>query len=134
MYMYINLNYRTYRYLYFKDADTFYLSYPQFYCNMGGYFVGLICAEIYIKYIKSPKNSKIEKIIKYRGIMKIELLILIIILLISFGLLFSGAMVINTKIEKPSLWLSLYASLYRNLWSIFGGLILLCMLLKMGGK
>lgn len=101
---------------------------------MGGYLVGLICADVYMKFIKSPKNSKIEKIVKYRGNSVVQFLLLIFIFLIGFGLLFSGLLVIDTNIEKPSLWLSLYAGLYRNLWAIIGGFILLCMLLKMGGK
>lgn len=101
---------------------------------MGGYLVGLICADVYMKFIKSPKNSKIEKIVKYRGNSVVQFLLLIFIFLIGFGLLFSGLLVINTNIEKPSLWFSLYAGLYRNLWAIIGGFILLCMLLKMGGK
>ncbi|XP_046810700.1 nose resistant to fluoxetine protein 6 isoform X2 [Lucilia cuprina] len=118
----------TFRYLYFKDTDTFYLTYPQFYCNMGGYLVGFMCAEIYLKVLLPQKH----KLSKYRGFMKFEIILLFVIFLTGIGLLFSGNLVLQYNFEKPSVWLSLYASLYRNIWSIFGGFILLFMLLKMG--
>lgn len=95
---------------------------------MGGYLVGFICAEVYLKNIRPQRHIYA----KYRGVMKFELTLLAVIFLIGIGLLFSGNLVVHENIEKPSVWLSLYAGLYRNMWSIFGGLILLCMLIKLG--
>lgn len=97
---------------------------------MGGYLVGFISAEIYLKYIRPQKH----KFTKYRGIIKFEITLLFVIFVIFFGLLLSGNLVVHGNFEKPSIWLSLYASFYRNIWSTFGGFILLCMLVKMGCK
>ncbi|KAM7345043.1 uncharacterized protein ACRADG_011514 [Cochliomyia hominivorax] len=116
-----------YRYLYFKDVDTFYLTYPQFYCNIGGYLVGFLCAEIYLK----NSNFKKLKLNKYRGVIKYELVLLVFLFVLVMGLLFSGNLVIHDTV-KNRLVLSLYASLYRNIWCILGGFMLLFMLKKMG--
>lgn len=61
-------------------------------------------------------------------------MLLILIVGIITSLLLSGNVVVNKNIEKPSIWLALYASCYRNMWALFGGFILLGMLLKLGCK
>lgn len=119
--------FRNYRYLYFKDTEIYYQTYPPFYTNIGGYLFGIIAADIYIK---SKRNNNLNK---YKGLLKYELLWWLI-LPTCFALLFIGGIFTSYSFEKPSLWISLYAGLYKNCWAIICCLALLGMCFKLGCK
>ncbi|XP_075165979.1 O-acyltransferase like protein isoform X2 [Haematobia irritans] len=120
-----------YRYLYFQNSPTLYIAYSPFYCNLGGYLMGFVCSEIYAN---SKKFLKIKSnLAKYINVQKIQIPFLMVLLLIGFGLLFSGLFVVNHKSEDPSLLVSLYAGFYRSIWNVFSSFVLLSMLMKFGG-
>uniref|UniRef100_A0A1I8PHK2 Acyltransferase 3 domain-containing protein n=2 Tax=Stomoxys calcitrans TaxID=35570 RepID=A0A1I8PHK2_STOCA len=120
-----------YRYLYFQNADTLQITYNPFYCNLGGYLVGIICAEIYTKSVRYRDLT--TSLAKYRTVQKIQIPFIISVLSVGFGLLFTGLFVVNRNSKDGSIWVALYAACYRNIWAIFSGFVLMSMLSKFGG-
>ncbi|XP_030375821.1 nose resistant to fluoxetine protein 6 [Scaptodrosophila lebanonensis] len=113
----------TYRYLFFRDSDTFYQTYPPFYTNIGGYCVGFFCGKFYLK------NRSSEP--KYRGKLKYELGMWLLIPAVMI-MLSSGYIFIKNDFEKPSIWLALYAGLYKNVWILVCAGFICCMCVKLG--
>ncbi|XP_034652789.1 LOW QUALITY PROTEIN: nose resistant to fluoxetine protein 6 [Drosophila subobscura] len=114
----------TYRYLYFRESDTFYQIYPPFYTNLAGYLLGFLCGNLYL-------NQRQSGVI-HRGQSKYELGLWLLVPA-ALGLLLSGYIFIKHDFEKPSLWLALYAGLYRNLWVLICGGFVYFMCCKVGG-
>ncbi|XP_026841863.1 nose resistant to fluoxetine protein 6 [Drosophila persimilis] len=114
----------TYRYLYFRQSDTFYQIYPPFYTNLAGYLLGFVCGTLYLK----QRNNAVV----YRGQRKYELGLWLLVPA-ALALLLSGYIFIRHDFEKPSLWLALYAGLYRNLWVLICGGFVYFMCSKVGG-
>ncbi|XP_061400558.1 nose resistant to fluoxetine protein 6 [Musca vetustissima] len=119
-----------YRYFYFQNSETYYKTYFPFYCNLGGYLMGIICAEIYAN---SSKFQELKRECgKYAGLLKVQVPFLLIMMVIGFGILLSGLIFDSQSIQESSVWVALYAAFYRNLWIIFGGIALMSMILKFG--
>ncbi|XP_049317329.1 nose resistant to fluoxetine protein 6 isoform X2 [Bactrocera dorsalis] len=116
-------NPENYRYMFFRDAETFYQAYTPFYTNIGGYFFGVISAELYLKLRNHSKQ--------YRGLLKYELSWWLIFP-VGFGLIFVAAFIMSLKIEEPSIWTALFASFYRNVWALLCSTAILGMCLKFG--
>ncbi|XP_050324029.1 nose resistant to fluoxetine protein 6 isoform X1 [Bactrocera neohumeralis] len=116
-------NPENYRYMFFRDAETFYQAYTPFYTNIGGYFFGVISAELYLKLRNHSKQ--------YRGLLKYELSWWLIFP-IGFGLIFVAAFVMSFEIDEPSIWTALFASFYRNVWALLCSTAILGMCLKLG--
>ncbi|XP_020815102.1 uncharacterized protein LOC110189393 isoform X2 [Drosophila serrata] len=114
----------TYRFLFFRHSDTFYQIYPTFYANLSGYLFGFICGHLYL--------SQRSKATILRGQLKYKLAMW---LLISAGLviLSSGYIFIYFDFAKPSIWLAVYAGLYKNLWVLICAGFVFLMSCKMGG-
>ncbi|XP_037955744.1 nose resistant to fluoxetine protein 6-like [Teleopsis dalmanni] len=118
----MRINPEIYRYMFFKGVKTFYEIHIPFYTHLGAYILGIITAEIYMK-LQNHMQSK-----SYRGVWWTELCWLtLFITLISFP--FVGVNLTN----KSSLWLGLYAGLYKNVWALFCCLILISTCYKLGG-
>ncbi|XP_011196535.3 nose resistant to fluoxetine protein 6 [Zeugodacus cucurbitae] len=116
-------NPENYRYMFFRNAETFFKAYTPFYTNIGGYFFGIISAEFYLKFRNKSKQ--------YCGLLKYELSWWLIFP-IAFGLLFAGAFVMSFEIHEPSIWIALFANLYRNMWALICCTAILGMCLKLG--
>ncbi|XP_036332435.1 nose resistant to fluoxetine protein 6 [Rhagoletis pomonella] len=112
-----------YRYMFFRNAETFYQAYTPFYTNIGGYFFSFITAELYLKL-----RHKSER---YRGLLSYEIGWWLIFP-ISFGLLFGAGFLMSLEFEQPSVWVALFASLYRNIWVLICCGAVLGMCLKLG--
>ncbi|KAL7737531.1 hypothetical protein ACLKA6_007657 [Drosophila palustris] len=117
----------TYRYLYFRNSETFYQIYPPFYTNLGGYSMGFLCGHLYLKVRSSPKADS------YRGKWSWELGMWLLIPVATLVLL-SGFIFIKHDFEKPSIWLAIYAGLYKNLWILICAGFVCCMCFKVGCK
>lgn len=126
-YIYIYFFYRTYRYLYFRNSETFDRIYPPFYTNLGGYFMGFLCAQFYLKFRPLPEAKSSKG--KWQLELGLWLLVLAILLI-----LFSGYIFIKCDFEKPSIWLALYAGVYKNLWILICAGFVCCMCFKVGCK
>lgn len=88
--------------------------------------MGIICAEIYLKY---THKQEIRKIITKHPLSKIAFFAVPII---GFSIFWSGAML---HLREPSIWSALYAATHRNLWIIFICAIpTILMSCKCGGK
>jgi len=124
--MYVVLG-RTYRYLYFRNSETFYQIYPPFYTNLGGYFMGFLCGHLYMKVKPSPKAAS------YSGKLSLELGMWLLIP-VAMLVLLSGFIFIKHDFEKPSIWLAIYAGLYKNLWILICAGFVCCMCFKVGCK
>lgn len=109
--------------MFFRDAETFYLAYTPFYTNIGGYFFGIISAELYLKLRNHSKQ--------YRGLLKYELSWWLIFP-VGFGLIFVAAFVMSFEINEPSIWTALFANFYRNMWALISSAAILGMCLKLG--
>ncbi|XP_073814542.1 nose resistant to fluoxetine protein 6-like [Musca autumnalis] len=119
-----------YRYYYFQNTETLNKIYFPTYGNLGGYFVGIICAEIYAK---SPTFQELKKQCeKYKNVLKIQVLYLVAMHIVGFGTLSSGLLFYFQKPEEGSIWPALYSSVYRNFWVIFCGITIITMALKFG--
>ncbi|XP_053963743.1 nose resistant to fluoxetine protein 6 [Anastrepha ludens] len=116
-------NPENYRYMFFRNAETFYQAYTPFYTNIGGYFFGFVTAELYMKLRKYSKQ--------YRGLMRYELSWWLLFPM-AFGLLFGGAFFMSFEFENPSIWVALFASLYRNIWVLICCAVVFGMCLKLG--
>ncbi|EDW02479.1 GH19863 [Drosophila grimshawi] len=116
-----------YRYLYFRNVETFYSIYLPFYTNIGGYLMGFLCAHLYLKSRSTPNGAS------YKGNSKLELGMWMLFLIL-FLILFSGFIFIRHDFEKPSIWLALYACLYKNLWILVCAGFVCCMCFKVGCK
>ncbi|XP_023033314.1 nose resistant to fluoxetine protein 6 [Drosophila willistoni] len=115
----------TFRYLWFRHSDTFYQTYPPFYTNLGGYLFGFLSAQFYLKVRESGKCQK------YRGQLKYELGVWVMLPL-ALLILLSGYIFIKYDFEKPSIWLAIYAGIYKNLWILICAGFVCCMCLKLG--
>ncbi|XP_017960684.1 nose resistant to fluoxetine protein 6 isoform X1 [Drosophila navojoa] len=115
----------TYRYLYFRNSETFDRIYPPFYTNLGGYFMGFLCAQFYLKFRPLPEAKSSKS--KWQLELGLWLLVLAILLI-----LFSGYIFIKFDFEKPSIWLALYAGVYKNLWILTCAGFVCCMCFKVG--
>ncbi|KAH8284829.1 hypothetical protein KR054_001604, partial [Drosophila jambulina] len=120
-----HINPETYRFLFFRHAETFYQMYPTFYTNLSGYLFGFICGHLYL--------SQRSKAAILRGQLRYELAMW---LLVPAGLviLFSGYIFIYYDFAKPSIWLAVYAGLYKNLWVLMCAGFVFFMCNKVGGK
>ncbi|KAH8261004.1 hypothetical protein KR044_002117, partial [Drosophila immigrans] len=116
----------TYRYLYFRHSETFYQIYPPFYTNLGGYFMGFLCGQLYLKLRSSPSKAG-----SLRGKWSLQLGVWLLIPAAMLVLL-SGFIFIKHDFEKPSVWLALYAGIYKNLWIMICGGFVCCMCFKVG--
>uniref|UniRef100_A0A1A9VM91 Acyltransferase 3 domain-containing protein n=1 Tax=Glossina austeni TaxID=7395 RepID=A0A1A9VM91_GLOAU len=94
----------SFRFLFFLNIEEFYQSYVPFYTNMGGYIIGFILADIYAN---CKDNANLNKWIQLGFWLAIPA---------AFAFLFSGLFFIDSGIERPSLWLALYAGLYRKVF------------------
>ncbi|XP_073821720.1 nose resistant to fluoxetine protein 6-like [Musca autumnalis] len=95
----------TYRYGYVKDYELFYLSYTPFYTNLGGYLFGLLCGEIYLKFIANEtKSKKLQTMLQY---------LWPVVPLTEWFIYYLGTILI---FQEPSLWTALYSGLHRNIW------------------
>ncbi|XP_061395926.1 nose resistant to fluoxetine protein 6-like [Musca vetustissima] len=94
----------TYRYGYVKDFKLFTHTYTPFYTNLGGYLFGIVCGEIYQKYICHTEKRKIFSYLW------------IIVPLAAWFINYAGAIAI---MSKASIWTALYTGLNRNLWIVF---------------
>lgn len=72
--------------------------------------IGIICAEIYLKYTHKPE---IRKFVAKQIWSKVALCLVPII---AFVICWSGALL---DLKEPSIWSALYAGVHRNLWLIF---------------
>ncbi|EDW58809.2 nose resistant to fluoxetine protein 6 [Drosophila virilis] len=115
----------TYRYLYFRDAETFYQIYPPFYTNLGGYFMGFICGHLYLKQRSRPDSGSFK--VKWQLELGMWLLVPAALLILCSGYIF-----IRHDFEKPSVWLALYAGIYKNLWILICAAFVSCMCYKVG--
>ncbi|XP_062135235.1 nose resistant to fluoxetine protein 6 [Drosophila sulfurigaster albostrigata] len=115
----------TYRYLYFRNSETFYEIYPPFYTNLGGYFMGLLCGQFYLKFRSTSRGGS------WRGKWSWQLSMWLLIPAALLVLL-SGFIFIKHDFEKPSIWLALYAGIYKNLWIMICGGFVCCMCFKVG--
>ncbi|KAH8370625.1 hypothetical protein KR093_004385 [Drosophila rubida] len=113
----------TYRYLYFRNSETFYQIYPPFYTNLGGYFMGFLCAQLYLKLRCSSSN------LRRKWSLQLGLCLLIPAAML---VLFSGFIFIRHEFEKPSILLAFYAGIYKNLWIMICGGFVCCMCFKVG--
>ena len=122
----ICIHFRNYRYLYFKNAEVFHRMYTPFYGSLSSYLAGFLTCSWYIKY-------KAKLIKPKAGIWKYEigwwLLIIFAIALLSSGFIF-----VAYDLEKYSIFNSLYAGLFRNMWHIVCGLIIKCVVENLGCK
>ncbi|XP_073814566.1 nose resistant to fluoxetine protein 6-like [Musca autumnalis] len=119
-----------YRYFYFQNVETLNKIYFPIYGNLGGYLVGIICAEIYAK---SPTFQELKKRCeKYKNDLKIQIPYLVAILSVGFGTLSTGLLFYFQKPEEASIWPALYSAFYRNFWVIFCGIAIMTMALKFG--
>ncbi|CAD7013860.1 unnamed protein product [Ceratitis capitata] len=116
-------NPENYRYMFFRNAETFYQAYTPFYTNIGGYLFGFITAELYLKLRNNCKQC--------RGILKYELSWWLIFP-IAFGLLFFAGFFMSIDFEEPSIWVALFANFYRNIWVLICCAVILGMCLKLG--
>ncbi|XP_055921072.1 nose resistant to fluoxetine protein 6-like [Eupeodes corollae] len=114
----------SYRYLFWTNGDTMYKGYAPFYTNFGGFVFGTISGFIYLKYKNEGLNLKDKKA-------KINLVIFALIPL-PFLLLLSGEIFYQIEFPKPSIWISLYAALFRNIWAIICCALVLLMAFKAG--
>ncbi|XP_037930475.1 uncharacterized protein LOC119665270 [Teleopsis dalmanni] len=118
----------TYRYLYFRNNETFYQTYIPFYTNISGYLCGIICSDVFLKLVNNNNNATQN----YHRILKYKLawwsLIPMFFVLISIGTL-----MMEQTFEKPSIFVAIFAGLYKNLWVIICGLFVFGMCFKMGG-
>ncbi|XP_017836319.1 nose resistant to fluoxetine protein 6 [Drosophila busckii] len=115
----------TYRYLYFRNAETFYQIYPPFYTNLSGYLVGFLCGHFYLKMRSSISATA------FKGNWKFELFLWLLIPA-SMLVLFSGFIFIKHDFSRPSIWLALYAGVYKNLWILICAGFVCCMCFKVG--
>ncbi|XP_075156499.1 uncharacterized protein LOC142229806 [Haematobia irritans] len=123
----VYLNPEYYRYLTFLNNETLYKTYTPFYCNLGGYLVGLLAAEFYPSDNYQKLKIKLNKYIRNRCA---QIAALVILLTVGFGLLFTSLLVIDRNNGEPSLWLAIYGGTFRNIWAIYGGISMIMMLLK----
>ncbi|KAH8236990.1 hypothetical protein KR038_001983 [Drosophila bunnanda] len=114
----------TYRFLFFRHSETFYQMYPTFYTNLSGYLFGFICGHLYL--------SQRSKAAILRGQLKYELAMWLLVLA-GMVILFSGYIFIYYDFAKPSIWLALYAGLYKNLWVLICAGFVFLMCCKVGG-
>ncbi|XP_005174891.1 nose resistant to fluoxetine protein 6 [Musca domestica] len=119
-----------YRYLYFQNSESYLKTYFPFYCNLGGYLVGIICAEIYSNSSRFQELKK--KCEQYMNVLKVQIPFLLILHIVGYGIMFSGLLFYSEKMEESSLWKSLYSALFRNMWTVFGGVAIMSMVLKFG--
>ncbi|XP_037888711.1 nose resistant to fluoxetine protein 6-like [Glossina fuscipes] len=94
----------SFRFLFFLNIEEFYQSYVPFYTNMGGYIIGFILADIYANCKDSDSLNKWIQLGFWLAFPA------------GFGFLFSRLFFIDSDIERPSLWLALYAGLYRKVF------------------
>ncbi|XP_013099285.2 O-acyltransferase like protein-like [Stomoxys calcitrans] len=99
-----------YRYGFFKDMKVFGYLYIPFYTNIGGYLFGILCGELYVKYLSKDEIRR-----KVRGVLKYELGAWVT-LPIACGISLLGTIAI---FQQPSIWTALFSGLNRNLWIIF---------------
>ncbi|XP_055839705.1 regulator of hypoxia-inducible factor 1-like [Episyrphus balteatus] len=114
----------SYRYLFWTNGDTIYKGYAPFYTNFGGFVFGTISGFIYLKYKTEGLNLKEKKT-------KINL-ILFASLPLPFLLLLSGEIFYQIEFPRPSIWVSLYAALFRNVWALICCSFVLLMSFKAG--
>uniref|UniRef100_A0A1I8NPU5 Acyltransferase 3 domain-containing protein n=1 Tax=Stomoxys calcitrans TaxID=35570 RepID=A0A1I8NPU5_STOCA len=118
-----------YRYLYFKFKDTFYTTYITFYGNLGGYLMGILCAEWY----QTEHFSKTkERLSKYARNVFVQIPFVIAHLYVPLTVLYTAVWVIDKNNGEPSLWLALYSAGFRNLWVLYGGFSVMMMAMKWG--
>lgn len=72
--------------------------------------MGIICAEIYLKY---THKQEVRNIITKHLLSKIAFFAAPVV---AFLIFWSGAML---HLREPSIWSALYAGTHRNLWIIF---------------
>ncbi|KAH8304403.1 hypothetical protein KR059_008303 [Drosophila kikkawai] len=114
----------TYRFLFFRHADTFIQMYPTFYTNLSGYLLGFVCGHLYL--------SQRSKAAVLRGQLKYELAMWLLVPA-ALLILFSGYTFIYYDFAKPSIWLAVYAGLYKNLWVLICAGFVFLMCCKVGG-
>lgn len=110
--------------MFFRNADTFYQTYPTFYTNLGGYLFGFLCGHLYLN---QRSNTAI-----LRGHLKYELAMWLLVPAV-LVMLFSGYIFIYYDFAKPSIWLAAYAGLYKNLWVLICAGFVFLMCCKVGG-
>uniref|UniRef100_A0A1I8QCX2 Acyltransferase 3 domain-containing protein n=1 Tax=Stomoxys calcitrans TaxID=35570 RepID=A0A1I8QCX2_STOCA len=118
-----------YRYLFFNISDMLYTTYTPFYCNFGGYLVGLLCAEFYQSESYHKMQAFLSKYVKNR---LLQITSLIVNQTIGYGLLFTSLLVIDRNKGEPSLWLAFYGCTFRNIWALYGAFSIFMMLMKFG--
>uniref|UniRef100_A0A1I8NJC7 Acyltransferase 3 domain-containing protein n=1 Tax=Musca domestica TaxID=7370 RepID=A0A1I8NJC7_MUSDO len=95
----------TYRHVFVKDYKLFHQTYTPFYTNLGGYLCGVLCGEIYQKYLcHEDRRQKLKQTIKY---------LWLVVPLAGWIIDYVGTIMI---FHEPSLWTALYTGLNRNLW------------------
>lgn len=114
--------FRSFRFLFFLNIEEFYQSYVPFYTNMGGYIIGFILADIYAN---CKDSASLNKWIQLGFWLAIPA---------AFAFLFSGLFFMNSGIERPSLWLALYAGLYRKVFIAIAMWAIWAMFYKAGCK
>ncbi|XP_073821280.1 nose resistant to fluoxetine protein 6-like [Musca autumnalis] len=98
----------SYRYGFVKDCKQFYLSYTPFYTHLGGYLFGLLCGEIYLKFIANEnKSQKLQTVLQY---------LWALVPLAAWFIDYLGTVLI---FHESSLWTALYSGLHRNIWILF---------------
>ncbi|XP_073845611.1 nose resistant to fluoxetine protein 6-like isoform X2 [Musca autumnalis] len=95
-------NIENYRHIYLKDVKTGEYVYLSPYCNLSGFFIGLICGEIYMKYLR---NDRCKQIVgnRIKFLIPLGWLIILAIWYLGSKLLFVEA----------SIWTALYAIPHR---------------------
>ncbi|XP_055844030.1 nose resistant to fluoxetine protein 6-like [Episyrphus balteatus] len=114
----------SYRYLFWTKGETIYKGYAPFYMNFGGFVFGTITALIYLKY----KNEGLDMKGKKSTINKI----IFLTIPLPFLMLLSGHIFYKYKFMKPSVWIAIYAGLFRNIWAIWCCSLFLMMAFKIG--
>lgn len=89
--------------------------------------MGFLCAQFYLKFRPLPEAKSSKG--KWQLELGLWLLVLAILLI-----LFSGYIFIKFDFEKPSIWLALYAGVYKNLWILICAGFVCCMCFKVGCK
>lgn len=89
--------------------------------------MGFLCAQFYLKFRPLPEAKSSKG--KWQLELGLWLLVLVILLI-----LFSGYIFIKFDFEKPSIWLAIYAGVYKNLWILTCAGFVCCMCFKVGCK
>ncbi|XP_055921314.1 nose resistant to fluoxetine protein 6-like [Eupeodes corollae] len=114
----------SYRYLFWTNGETIYKGYAPFYMNFGGFVFGTITALIFLKYKDEGLDMKGKKSTLNR--------IVVISLPLPFLMLLSGQIFYSFEFIKPSVWIAIYAGMFRNVWAIWCCSLVLLMAFKIG--